>query len=125
MKWIRPVVCSERCTDPVDMFPMLDFDMDLNSGEVASPVTLRIFPSQHDQLIACNVRQFMSPDSSREQALQYVKEFLKKGGHGGAKPIDAKVTTKNVTESFYSFTQDSFDKVPTTAPTPTQMPTAP
>ena len=57
--------------DPVDMCPMLDSDMDLNSGQVVSPVTIRIFPSQHDQLIAQNIRQFMHPESSRDQALQY------------------------------------------------------
>ena len=66
--------------DPIDMFPMLDFDMDLNSGKVASPVTFRIFPSQHNQLIAQNIWQFMSPDSSRDQALKYVKEFLNQKG---------------------------------------------
>ena len=34
--------------DPVDMCPMLDSDMDLNSGQVVSPVTIRIVPSQHN-----------------------------------------------------------------------------
>ena len=88
--------------DLVDMFPMLDLDMDLNSGEVASPVSLRFLPSQHDQLIAHNIRKFMSPELSREQAWQYVKEFLKRGSYGN-KPVDAKVTAEDITESLCRF----------------------
>ena len=109
---------------PVE-FPMLDFDMGLSSGEVVSPVTLRIFPSQQEQLIARNIRQFMSPDSSRDQALEYVQEFLERGGRD-LKPPSVDVAAENATETFYSFWQDSFDEAPTTASsTTTQMPAAP
>ena len=41
----------------------------------------------------------MLPDSSREQALQYVKEFLKKGGYD-TKIVEPDVKSESVTETF-------------------------
>ena len=52
-----------------------DYELDLPSGDVSSPVVVRIFPTQTNQLILRHIRKFMLPDSS---ALQYVKEFLRK-----------------------------------------------
>ena len=113
--------------DLVDMFPMLDHELDLNIGEISSPTVIRIFPSQSDQLIARNIRQFMQPDSSREQAVEYVQQFLKRGGHDvKANKEKAKVErATSVTEIFYMVWQDSFDPPDEPDKQEPQVPSAP
>ena len=113
-----------RVHDPIDMFPMLDCNLGLRSGEVSSPVVIRIFPSQTNQLMARHIQQLTLPDVSSYQALQSAKEFLKKGGYD-TRVTETEVKTKNVTETFYSAWQDSFDVPEATSEPAPRMPSAP
>ena len=82
------------------------------------------FPSQTNQLIARRVRKFMMPESTREDALKYAKEFLKRGGEP-TQDAQPKLETENETEVFDSMWDDTFVL---TEPVPDQtcrMPSAP
>ena len=75
-------------------------------GRITSAMTIKMFPSQTNQLIARYSRQFMLPDTFREDALQYVKGFLKKGGYGD-QPKMTEVKVENVAADFYSVWEGS------------------
>ena len=62
--------------DPVEAFPLLDGDIDLNDDVIGSPFVKKIFPSVQEQSVAKNINRFIDPDSTAKEALPLVKKFL-------------------------------------------------
>ena len=103
---------SFRMFDPIDRFPILDSEVDLNNGQISSNAVKRIVPSQFDQMVTKNIRGFMQPEFDPEQALRYLKEFVRKGeGPSATKPAEQKVDA--VTSEFYTFWEDKWTPDPT------------
>ena len=112
--------------DPVEIFPLLDGDIDLNDDVISSQFVNQIFPSVQEQSVAKNSKRFIDLDSSAKDALPLVKKFLKEqpsiptvaNGATGRGPAA-------VTEQFCSMWQDGFPPSMDTPLPPREVPPAP
>ena len=110
--------------NPIDRFPILDSDVDLNNGQISSNAVKKISPSQFGQMVTKNMHTFMQPDFNPEQALRYVKEFVRKGeGQSSTKSMGQKVDA--ATSEFYTYWEDEWVPFESTTQSPARAPTAP
>ena len=93
--------------DLIEVFPLLDGDLDLSEDVISSQFVKKIFPSVQEQLVAKHIKQFIEPDSSAKEALPRVKKFIKEKPQGSVAAKGAKGNgPASVTEQFYTFWQD-------------------
>ena len=112
--------------DPIEVFPLLDGDMDLSEDAIGSQCVKKlIFPTVQEQLIAKHIKKFIEPDSSAKEALPRVKKFLK---DQPLSPTAAKGAKGNgpasVTDQLH-YWQDEFPDVLDTPMPASEMPSAP